>query len=960
MMTKKLMILVLIFTWISAGAQTKLLEKIVKKGDEIVIPYEKYQLSNGLILIIHEDHSDPLIHVDVTYHVGSAREELKKSGFAHFFEHMMFQGSENVADEEHFKIITESGGTLNGSTNRDRTNYFETIPSNQLETILWLEADRMGFLLDAVTQKKFEVQRATVKNEKQQNYDNRPYGLYTELNARTLYPYGHPYSWLTIGLLEDLDRVNVEDLKKFFLRWYGPNNAVLTIGGDVNPKEVVRMAEKYFGAIPRGPEVKDLKLASVRLDHDRYVSYVDKNIRFPGLSITFPTVPLYHPDEAALDCLAEILGQGRSSYFYKKFVETKKANQANVSHRTTELAGEFTQFLLPFPGVSLADFEKEMREALLEFEKTGVKNEDIQKFIAGFEAGTINGLSSVRGKVSRLAAYETFAGNPNQIQEDIKRYTSVSKEDVMRVYNQYIKGKPSVIVSILPEGMEKMAAKEDNFKPQNEGQNPFPITDYSGLSYTRPKDNFDRSKRPTPGQAPLVNVPEFWTSKMDNGLKVIGTNSPEIPTVTLQITLEGGQQLDAKDLRKVGLANITASMMNESTENYSAGAISDELDKLGSSINVFGGRNTTTINIQSLKKNLDATLKLAEEKMFRPKFTQEDFDKVKKQLSEAAKAQLKQPVPIANNVYNKLLYGENHIMSYPVEGKESTLKEISLEDVKAFYKEYFSPSKAQLVVVGDISEKEILPKLGFLKNWKGNNYEIPKMPEKPSIDKTKIYLVDKQKAPQSEIRIGYLTNMPYDVEGEYFKSTLMNYPLGGAFNSRINLNLREDKGYTYGARSSFNSTKDPGPFTANAGVKGNVTDSAVVEFMKEITNYFKDGITNEELGFMKNSIGQRDALEYETPLQKANFLNRIVTYGLDKDFVKRQTDILNKITRQEINDLAKKHLNPEKINILVVGDKASIEPGLKKIGYEVILLDEQGNPSKEKSTGAAEEGNDKK
>jgi len=271
--------LLLIFSMINA--QTKLVEKVDQKGKEVVIPYQKYVLSNGLTLIVHEDHSDPVVHVDVTYHVGSAREEIGKSGFAHFFEHMMFQGSDNVGDEQHFKIVTEAGGTLNGSTNRDRTNYYETVPSNQLEKMLWLEADRMGFLLDAVTQKKFEIQRETVKNERGQNYDNRPYGLAGEVTAKALFPYGHPYSWLTIGYIEDLNRVDVNDLKNFFLRWYGPNNATLTIGGDVNAADVVKLTEKYFGTIPRGPEVKDMKLAAPVLTEDRYITLVDNYARVP-------------------------------------------------------------------------------------------------------------------------------------------------------------------------------------------------------------------------------------------------------------------------------------------------------------------------------------------------------------------------------------------------------------------------------------------------------------------------------------------------------------------------------------------------------------------------------------------------------------------------------------------------------------------------------------------------------
>src|SRR5580765_1847690 len=311
-MKQKLLLLAGLFFFllnISFG-QAKLVEKVTKHGDEIVIPFEKYVLPNGLTVVVHEDHSDPVVHVDVTYHVGSAREEIGKSGFAHFFEHMMFQGSDHVADEQHFKIVTEAGGTLNGSTNRDRTNYFETVPSNQLEKMLWLEADRMGFLLDAVTQPKFEVQRSTVKNERGQNYDNRPYGLVSEFASKNLYPYGHPYSWLTIGYVEELNRVNVNDLKNFFLRWYGPNNATVTVGGDVKPAEVVKLAEKYFGSIPRCPEVKPVKLEPVVLDKDRYVSYVDNYARSSQLRLVYPTVREYDADAPALSCLAQVLGGG--------------------------------------------------------------------------------------------------------------------------------------------------------------------------------------------------------------------------------------------------------------------------------------------------------------------------------------------------------------------------------------------------------------------------------------------------------------------------------------------------------------------------------------------------------------------------------------------------------------------------------------------------------------------------
>ncbi len=942
MKLQRLIITLLFLTSAIGWSQTKLIEKVSKSADEVVIPYEKYQLSNGLILVIHEDHSDPLTHVDVTYHVGSAREELQKSGFAHFFEHMMFQGSENVADEEHFKLISDAGGTLNGSTNRDRTNYYETAPSNQLELMLWMEADRMGFFLDAVTQEKFEVQRETVKNEKGQNYDNRPYGRWSEVNAASLYPYGHPYSWLTIGKLEDLDRVDVNDLKKFFMRWYGPNNATLTVGGDVNPKEVVKMAEKYFGVIPAGPDVNPLKLDAATLEADRYVSYVDKNIRFPAMLFTFPTVPRFHPDEAALECLSEIIGTGQSSFLFKKFVLTKKALDASSFNRADELAGELSFFVIPYPGVALADFEKEMRQVLAEFEQSGVSDADITKFKANQESNFINGLASVSGKVSQLASYQTYLSNPNGIKNDLKRYQNITKADVMRVYNQYVKGKPAVILSVVPED-GTAPAQEDNYVVPTEGDNPFPKTDYSGLSYTRPTgDTFDRSVRPKPGTSPLVQVPEFWSEKLNNGMKVIGTKTDEIPVVALQLNINGGHRMDMYTPDKSGLAVLTAGLMNESTENYTSVEVQEELRKIGSSINIYADDSQTTITVNTLKKNLGRTMEIVEEVLYMPKFSQEDYDRVKKQQLEGLKQQTKDPSSIASNVYRRLLYGDDHIYSVPSSGIEESVEKISLDDVKNFYAKYYAPELSELVVVGDISKEDVMSSLGFLDKWENKSAKLPEMPAVNEKGKTKIYLVDKKEAPQSEIRIGYVTDMPYDATGDYFKSYLMNYPLGGAFNSRINLNLREDKGWTYGARSYFNSDDNSGPFTASAGVKGEATAGAVSEFMKEITNYKKDGITDEELTFMRNSIGQRDARSYETPRQKAGFLSRIVHYDLDKSYVDEQTKIIKNISKEEINALADKTLQIENMNIVVVGDKASNIDALNELGYEIIELNEKG------------------
>jgi len=352
------------------------IESVSQVGDEISIPYSKYVLDNGLTVVLHEDKSDPLVHVDITYHVGSGREDIGKSGFAHFFEHMMFQGSENVADEQHFALITESGGTLNGTTNSDRTNYFETVPSNQLERMLWLESDRMGFFLDAVTQEKFENQRETVKNERGQRVDNRPYGLLWERVGEAMFPEGHPYSWSTIGYIEDLNRADLNDLKQFFLRWYGPNNATLTIGGDFDTEQTLAWVSKYFGGIPKGPEVEAPKYEPVTLDADRYISLED-NVALPLMYMAFPTVKAFHPDEAPLDVLMSILGDGKTSLLYKNLVKSGKAVQAQAGHSCRELSCEFTLLSLPTPGNTLKELEAIARDSLSEFEKRGVKDDDL-------------------------------------------------------------------------------------------------------------------------------------------------------------------------------------------------------------------------------------------------------------------------------------------------------------------------------------------------------------------------------------------------------------------------------------------------------------------------------------------------------------------------------------------------------------------------------------------------------
>lgn len=931
-------------TPVQTAPKAKLVQTVTKKGNEIVIPFQRYILPNGLNLIIHEDHSDPIVHVDMTYHVGSNREQPGRSGFAHFFEHMMFQGSDNVADEEHFRIVTECGGTLNGTTNLDRTNYFETLPSNMLEIGLWLEADRMGFLLDAVTQQKFEIQRSTVKNERGQNYDNRPYGLVNEKVVAALYPKNHPYSWPTIGYIEDLNRVDVNDLKKFFMRWYGPNNAVLTVAGDVNPKQVVSLVEKYYGSIPRGPEVKNLPKEPVVIDKDRYISYED-NIRFPLLQYNWSSVPAHTDEEAALDVLANMLsGSTKGSIFYNNFIKTNKAVNASISNPASELHGRFTITVLPYPGYTLAQMDSLVKVSLAEFEKTGVSEDDLKKFKATHEADVIRGLSSVSGKASQLAAYFTFTGNADFIKKDLERYMKVTKEDVMKAYNKFVKGKAAVIISVYPKGKPELKLREDNFVAPPRDLNTPESEEYKNLKYNKPKDSFDRSKKPAPGPNPMIKVPDYWQETSANGLKMIGTKSDELPTVTLSISLEIGHRFEPLD--KAGIANLLADLLNESTTKTPAEKISEKLEMMGSDITVSAGPNEITYSLTSLTKNIDATLAILEEMMFHPKFDSLEFKRAKKMVIEGIENQKTQPTVIADNVYRKLMYGSNSILGLPVSGTKETVNKITLEDVIAYYNNNFSPSVASMVVVGDITKDQVLAKTAFLNKWQ-NKKVVRSLPPAPKYDgKTTVFFVDKTKAAQTEFRIGQ-PSIPYDAFGDYYKSTLMNFTLGGGFSSRINLLIREEKGWAYNAYGFFRGGKYDGNWTAFAGIRADASDSALVEFMKTIKGFREEGITAKELEFTKNSIGQSDALKYEQAQQKAMFLSRILDYNLDKTFVDKQSEILKNITKAEIDAYAKKMLDPDKMIITVVGDKekwfAGVEKNAKALGYEVVEVDTEGN-----------------
>lgn len=914
----------------TAVAQPTLIEKVEAKEGKVVIPYERWKLPNGLTILLHEDHSDPVVNVMVTYKVGANRESIGKSGFAHFFEHMMFQGSKHVADEEHFKLVSGAGGDMNGFTQRDKTVYYETLPANYLEMALWLESDRMGFLLDSLTSKKFENQRDAVKNEKSQNVENRPYAMaFVEEINKTLYPPGHPYSWPVIGYVDDLNRATLDDVKNFFLRWYGPNNAIISVAGDFKAADALAMIDKYFGDLKPCPEVKRLRTAPVVIASDKYTAYKDKTY-FPLNLRVYPTVPQYHRDEPALDLLGRMMGEGNNSLFYKNFVKEKIAVQAAANHSSDELSGEFQISIFAYPPEDgnieklFTDIDAKVKSTIDEFGQKGITDSALARAKGVIDSYVYGELNSVFSKNATISEWERLLGKSSTLSDEMDRYSKVTKEDITRVFNKYVKGSGAAVLNTYPIMDPKDSVKSVNpYANQTFPANP----EYNGLSWSPATEKFNRGQRPVAGPEKTVKVPEYFSTKLKNGMTVMGTKNTESPEVEIVITMEGGSLVLSNDkVKKLGVAELTAYLLNEGTKNYTTEQIAAKLEMMGSQIVFDASKAVTTIQVSSLKKNLDETLKILEEKLLNPGFREEDFKLAKKQYKESLRDNDNDPNYVANKMFSYALYGNSIMGMSPT---TRSIDNLELSDLKEYYNNYYSPSVCNLVIVADMDEKEIMPKLEFLNKWQAKNVNIQAPAEPAASAEPRFFIYDKEKAPSSIITMGY-PSLKFDATGDYFKNRIANFVFGGSFNSRLNLNLREDKGYTYGIRSAFNGGKYVGSFIISAAVKRNSTAASLGEIIKEFKRYEKDGITDAELAYTKSSLLNTEAIRYEAPGQKADFLTGIARYNLDKDYTVKQNQILKAMTKDEVNQQVKKYFDSSKLTTVVVGDRYIIESQLDK------------------------------
>ena len=897
------------------------------------IKFEKYQLANGLQVILHPDNSDPIISYAIMYHTGSSRETRGKTGFAHLFEHLLFSGSENVAPGMFDMILEEAGGTNNGGTSRDMTVYYEIFPKNALEKVLWLESDRMGFFINSVTKKNLAIQQNVVQNEKRQYEDNAPYGFTETVISNYLYPPEHPYNWQVIGEMEDLRNASLDDARNFYNEFYGPNNATLTLAGDFIIDSVKPILEKYFGEIASHGDVNKRSPMPATLSESVRLQHEDNFANVPELTMVWPAPEQFSKDAYAMDFLAKLLADGKKAPFYKILVKEKELTSAvSAYYSSQELAGEFIISVRAAEGKTLTEIESAIAEAFNLFEKEGFSERDIERIKASSEKDFYSGINSVLGKSLQLAYYNTFLGNPGYIQDDINNIKAVTKEEVMRVYNNYIKDKPFLLTSFVPAGQPETGIKE--FIQANVREEK--ITEASQVAieaaveseFDRSVSSFDRTIIPGSGSEPEVKLPEVWTDELDNGIKVYGIENRELPLISLSIVIDGGISLDRVEMP--GVASMTAGLLAQGTKNKTPEELEEEMELLGTNISVSASREEIVLSAGLLSRNYKKSVDLITEILMEPRWDSSEFKILLNRTKNSIIQSAAEPRSIAQSTFYSLLYGKDHIFGYPSKGTSESVEKITINDLKSFYNNYFTTGRIRIHITGDISKEEALAALANLTlNQEPVVTPGPVWPDPEIPEKSVISFVDVPGSRQSVIYIGYPSVSRSDPD--YIKADFINYRLGGAFTSIFNQILREEKGFTYGASSSFVEMKSKGPFIASTMVRSDATLESLMIFRDEMNKY-RLGIPQKEVDFIKNCIIRSNALRFETNEALNTMISTMSKYGLSKDYIKDEEAIIKGMTPEEHKVITEKYIDPSRMVWLVVGDAASQMQSLEKLG----------------------------
>ncbi len=913
--------------------------------NQFSVDFETFTLENGLKVILHEDKSDPVVAVALTAHVGSAREKEGRTGFAHLFEHLLFLESENLGKGGLDKLSARIGGSgANGSTSRDRTNYFQTVPKDALEKMIWAEADKLGYFINTVTEPVLAKEKQVVKNEKRQGVDNRPYGHTFYVIDKNLYPKDHPYNWQVIGSLDDLQNATLQDVKDFYNKWYTPNNVTLTIAGDFDKDQAREWVHKYFDEIPRGEKIEEQEKQLVSLKKTKKVYHEDNFAKLPELTLAWPSVYSYHHDSFALEILTSYLADGKNAPLYKKIVEDAKLS-GNVSmfNYTSELSGQLMLQVRAYDGKDLDSVQAVIQEGLAEFDKNGIPQKDLKRIKAGLETNFYNSISSVLGKGFQLAQYDIFANDPNFINKEIEKLLAVSSEDVLRVFRKYIKDQHYVATSFVPknqldlalENSEKAEVVEE--KIVEGAEEDFDAS--QSVDYPKTASSFDRTIEPPYSAKPELVIPEIWKTTMPSGLKVMGITNKEVPLVQFSLEIKSGQLLETKE--KAGVANLLANLMNRGTAKKTPAELEEAIELLGARIYVSSSEEKISITGNTLAKNYAETMKLVDEMLLQPRWDESEFELIKQQTLSRIKQQEGDPNNIASNEFRKLVYGENSILSMNEMGTTESVENITLSDLKAYYSENLSPLNATYLVVGDLNLEKAKNSLKAISaSWPPKTVDFPEIPEFEAPEKSLIYFYDVPGAKQSVLTFGAPALSASDKD--FYAAEVMNYRLGGgSFASRLTQELREGKGYTYGIRSRFEDRSYIGPFLISSGVRSNITYEAT-ELVRDILKDYADTFTQDDLEVTKSFMTKSSTRKFETLGAKLNMLKEISDYGYNDDYVAEQQQQVEEMTVMDIQELAKKYIDPDKMYFLIVGDAETQFEKLKNLGYgDPVLLNKE-------------------
>jgi zinc protease len=907
----------------------------------VKIEYKKFVLENGLEVVFHIDRSDPVVAVALTSHVGSARELPGRTGFAHLFEHLLFLESENLGKGGLDKMSARIGGSgANGSTSRDRTNYFQTVPNDALEKMIWAEADKLGFFINTVTEQVLAKEKQVVKNEKRQSNDNRPYGYTQYVVDKNLYPQDHPYSWQVIGSLKDLQSATLQDVKDFYHKWYVPNNVTLVVSGDFDEKQATAWIHQYFDEIKPGKEINKQQKPQITLAKTKKIYHEDNLARLPELTLTWPTIEQYHQDSYALDILTQLLTEGKKAPLNKKLIDDLKiTSNIDMYHYQSELAGQMMLSVRAFEKTDLDHVAKALKKAFRDFESDGFSQEDLARIKAGLETEFYSGLSSVLGKGFQLAQYNIFTNDPGYINQDAINISKVTEDDIWRVYKRYIKGHAFIATSFVPKGQKSLALKgsvkadiiEETIVKGAEQS--FDASKQS--TYTKTPSSFDRTQEPHYGKSPIISVPDVWQNKLINGLHVLGIKNSEVPLVEFNIDISGGMLFDSPD--KVGVANLVGEMMNRGTKNKTPQQLEEAIQNLGASISVYTTKEKISIQVKTLSRNYQATLDLMTEMLLHPRWDITEFNLAKKEVISQIKQQQMNPRELANIQMDKLLYGQNNILANNLFGTVQSVKDISLADLKSFYHNNLSPNLTSFHIVGDIEKSAVLKSLAPLaKTWPKKYLRLPKLAQTKTPTQSQVYFYDVPNAKQSQLRIGYpsinATNK------DHYAASVMNYKLGGgSFASKLTQELRESKGYTYGVRSGFYGSTASGKFMINSGVRSNVTLEAV-SLIKDIVSSYQADFSEKDLATTQSYFLKSNARKFETFDAKLSILSDMSDYNLPKSYVLKRAHMVENLTLDTVKELATHYIYPDKMIYLVVGDAKSQFERLKDLGLGAPIL----------------------